>query len=98
MFQNHFLSQVFTSEEFTSGELELIIPKYKSVEFGKNSYLLKEKEIANKYWFIETGFVRSYALDKEGNDISTNFFSRRNIVIDWPSFLLQKPRKKMFRL
>jgi CRP-like cAMP-binding protein len=33
--------------------------------------------------------VRSYAIDLEGNDISTKFFISKDIVIDWHSYFLK---------
>jgi CRP-like cAMP-binding protein len=38
---------------------------------------------------MESGYARSYAIDLEGNDISTKFFSSTDIVIDWHSYFLR---------
>ena len=43
---------------------------------------------------MESGFARSYVTDPEGNDISTNFYSEGDIVIDWPSFFLRTPTRE----
>lgn len=90
----HFLTHVFTGQQFTREELEMIIPKFKRVEFAKNDFLLTEGKIANRYWFVQSGFIRSYAIDTEGNDISTNFYTVGDIVIDWPSFFLRHPTRE----
>ena len=70
-------------------DLEKILSQYQRKEFAKNDYLIREGEIANFYYFMESGFVRSYAIDLEGNDISTKFFSSTDIVIDWHSYFLK---------
>ncbi|WP_341227472.1 cyclic nucleotide-binding domain-containing protein [uncultured Arcticibacterium sp.] len=94
MTPNHFLNNVFKGADLSSEELETIIPKFKKITFSKNDFLLREGQTANHYWFIEQGFTRSYVIDTEGNDITTNFFSVGDIVIDWPSFFLRNPTRE----
>lgn len=94
MTDQSFLKNVFHDKKFSKEEQEIIIPKFKRIEFSRNEFLLEEGKIANRYFFIESGFVRSYATDIEGNDISTNFYSVGDIVIDWPSFFLRTPTKE----
>ena len=81
----HFLKKIFASSGITQEELKNIIPHYKEVTFTKNDYLLREGQIEKKYWFIESGFVRSYIIDTEGNDITFNLYSTGDVVIDYPS-------------
>lgn len=94
MKQQHFLNNVFGKTDMTKEEMEITISKFKQVTFEKNSFLLEEGKTANHYWFIQSGFVRSYVIDTEGNDITTNFFSVGDIVIDWPSFFLRNPTRE----
>jgi len=89
-----FLSSVFTEKDYSKEEQEKIISKFKATGFKKNDFLIKEGKTTNAYWFIETGFARSYVIDTEGNDISTNFFSPGDIAIDWPSFFLRIPTRE----
>jgi CRP-like cAMP-binding protein len=94
MIEQHFLNNVFGKTDMTIEEKQIAISKFKQVTFEKNSFLLEEGKTANHYWFIESGFVRSYVVDTEGNDITTNFFSVGDIVIDWPSFFLRNPTRE----
>lgn len=94
MIEQHFLTHVFGKTEMTKEEIEIAISKFKKVTFDKNSFLLEEDKTANHYWFIQSGFVRSYVIDTEGNDITTNFYSIGDIVIDWPSFFLRNPTRE----
>jgi CRP-like cAMP-binding protein len=94
MTEQHFLTQVFKASDFSNEELETIISKFKRVAFSKNDYLLNEGKIENHYWFIESGFIRSYVVDTEGNDITTNFYSVGDIAIDWTSFFLRNPTRE----
>jgi CRP-like cAMP-binding protein len=92
--KQHFLSKVFEGSGITKEELLLIIPKYKQVTFHKNGYLLKEGQIEKKYWFIETGFIRSYIIDTEGNDITFNLYATQDVVIDYPSIFFFAPTRE----
>jgi CRP-like cAMP-binding protein len=94
MTEQHFLNNVFGKTNMTKEEKEIAISKFKQVTFEKNSFLLEEGKTANYYWFIQSGFIRSYVIDTEGNDITTNFFSVGDIVIDWPSFFLRNPTRE----
>ncbi|MDZ7935769.1 MAG: Crp/Fnr family transcriptional regulator [Emticicia sp.] len=91
MTENTFLKSIFAEPNFKPDELEKILHQYKRVEFSKNDFLIREGSIGNYYYFLESGFVRSYAIDLEGNDITTKFFGTKDIVIDWYSYFLKKP-------
>jgi len=92
--ENHFLNKVFASSGITNNELETIIPKYKKVIISKNDYLLNEGIIEKKYWFVESGFIRSYIIDTEGNDITFNLYTSGDVVIDYPSFFFLLPTRE----
>jgi CRP-like cAMP-binding protein len=85
----HFLNTIFKSENFKQEDLEKILSQYQRIEFAKNDYLVQEGTTANFYYFLESGFARSFAIDLEGNDITTKFFSASDIVIDWHSYFLK---------
>lgn len=92
--ETHFLSKVFASSGITQEELKSIIPRYKQVSFAKNDYLLKEGQVEKKYWFLETGFLRSYVVDTEGNDITFNLYASGDVVIDYPSIFFFAPTRE----
>jgi len=52
----------------------------------KNQFLLKEGKISNEYFFLEKGFMRSFAFDLEGNDVTTGFYSDSQVVFEVSSF------------
>jgi len=89
MLDKHYLTNIFNEQNFKKEELDKIISQYQKTEFSKNDYLVKEGLTANFYYFLESGFARSYAIDLEGNDITTKFFSSTDIVIDWHSYFLR---------
>ncbi len=92
--RDHFLNNIFKTSDFSDEELAVIIPKFKKVAFPKNDFILEEGKTENHYWFIESGFARSYVVNTEGKDISTNFYAFGDIVIDWTSFFLRNPTRE----
>ena len=54
--------------------------------FHKNDFFLKEGRISNEYLYLEGGFMRAFAFDINGNDITTNFFSGNQVVFEVSSF------------
>lgn len=89
MNESHFLKKIFNEHNFNNEDFEKVLRQYQKIEFSKNDYLVKENTVANFYYFIESGFARSYVIDLEGKDISTKFFSSTDIVIDWHSYFLK---------
>ncbi|MFK8037887.1 MAG: Crp/Fnr family transcriptional regulator [Crocinitomicaceae bacterium] len=94
MNQLHFLNSIFKRENFNSDELTLIKSQFETIEFNKNDFVIEKGKVANYYYFLESGFLRSFTIDLEGNDITTKFFSENDIVIDWHSYFLKKSCKE----
>jgi len=55
-------------------------------EINRNEFLLKEGKMSDDYFFMETGFMRAFAHDTDGNDITTNFYSPNQVVFEVSSF------------
>lgn len=94
MSEAHFLSSIFKVQNFKPEEYALILSKYERISFAKNDWLIKPGSLANYYFFLESGYARSFVYDLEGNDISTKFFAQNDIVIDWHSYFLKTPTRE----
>ncbi|MEM7299342.1 MAG: Crp/Fnr family transcriptional regulator [Bacteroidota bacterium] len=94
MERDHFLHTIFKPESFNQEELDLIMSQFEEVEFKKNDYLIEIGKTSLFYYFLEEGFLRSYSIDLDGNDITSKFFSPKDIVIDWHSYFLKKPSRE----
>jgi CRP-like cAMP-binding protein len=53
---------------------------------ARNQFHFKEGRISNEYLFLEDGFMRAFAFDLEGADITTNFYSGGQVVFEVSSF------------
>ena len=61
---------------------------------AKNEYFLKEGRISNEYLFLEHGFMRAFAHDTEGNDVTTNFYAGHQVVFEVSSFFNRTPSRE----
>jgi CRP-like cAMP-binding protein len=86
---SHFLESIFNPQNFTEEQLQNVLNQYQAINFAKHDYLIKEGTTAGYYYFLESGFARSYVIDLEGKDITTKFFSAGDVVIDWHSYFLK---------
>lgn len=60
--------------------------QFSSKQVYKGEFFLSEGKISDEYFFLENGFMRSYAHDLEGNDVTTNFHSANQVVFEVSSF------------
>lgn len=88
------LLDIFKNDHLSDQELKTVINAFDKVIFKKNEFLLKEGQIAVEYYFINSGFIRSFAVDMEGNEITTGFYSQAKIVLEVSSFFLRTPSKE----
>jgi CRP-like cAMP-binding protein len=76
---------------------EEIAGRFSPKEIKRNEFLSKEGRIYNDYFFLEKGFIRSFAYDTEGNDVTTNFYSSGQVVFEVFSFFNRAPSKENFQ-
>lgn len=88
------LKEVFKNSGLSENDMETVIQSFQKVEFKKGDYVLKEGQVANEYFFIESGFMRSFAIDPAGNEITTGFYSKMKLVLEVTSFFLRIPTKE----
>lgn len=60
----------------------------------KGGTFLKEGKISNEYLFLETGYMRAFLYDTEGNDVTVGFYSPSNVVIEVASFFQRTPAQE----
>jgi CRP-like cAMP-binding protein len=63
-----------------------IASRFELRSFAKNEFILREGKICDDYIFLVEGFMRSWATDIEGNEVTTNFYSPNNLVFEVNSF------------
>ena len=91
------LVQFFKNSNLVSQAAEEIASTFSPKEIKKNSFLLKEGRVSDEYFFLETGFIRAFANDIEGNDVTTNFYSATQVVFEVSSFFNRTVSKENFQ-
>jgi len=71
-----------------------ISEKFYPVQLARGEYLLREGNVCNEYLFVTEGLVRSFALDPNGNDITTGFAAQGNVVFEVSSFFHRVPSRE----
>lgn len=59
--------------------------------YFKNDFLLKEGKVCTESHFIESGFLRSYVVDIDGNEVTTDFYESNMYANDFLSFFKRIP-------
>lgn len=83
------LKFVYQHPLLSESDLGKLVSQHQRIELKKNEFLLRESEISEEYYILESGIVRAFVHDYDQNEITTEFFVENDIVIV-PSSLFQK--------
>ena len=89
-----FFQRIYNHPNIQKEDYKTIIEAHTKVEFSKNETILSEGKANNEYYLIENGLFRSYVIDYKGNEITTEFFSPNDILIEVASLFLRVPSKE----
>ena len=65
---------------------EEIAGRFLEKEIAKGDLFLKAGQLSNEYLFLDSGYMRAFAIDPEGNEVTTAFYSPNNVVFEVSSF------------
>jgi CRP-like cAMP-binding protein len=82
---------IYNHPLFTSEDLQEIASLHQKVIVPKSGYLLEEGKTANAYYLVETGLIRFYVHDFNGNEITTQFICENEIVNEVSSLFQRIP-------
>lgn len=88
------LKDIYNYPGLNPSDLDHIRNAHKKTHYRKGEFLLKEGQTAHQYLILETGLIRSFVHDFNGNDITTNFFSENDIVIEVSSLFQRIPTQE----
>ena len=86
MHSQKLIDLLYNSNLVSQASAQQIAGQFKPKHIPKGEYLLKAGQATNEYLFLETGFLRSFAYDVEGNDITTGFYSGNQMVFEVSSY------------
>ncbi len=76
---------------FPDRTLDQVVEYFDELTIPKNEYFLKEGKINDRYFFLQSGFMRAFTHDTDGNEVTTNFYQRDSVVFEVSSFYLKTP-------
>ena len=74
-----------------------ITKKFCDFTLNKNTILLDKNTISTKTFFLEKGYIRSYILNEDNEEITTNIYSAPCFVNDFLSFFKKQPTKETYQ-
>ncbi len=94
---NQTLQALYQHPLITPQEHQTIFEAHEKMKFNKGDFLLKKGQVANAYFCIEKGLIRSYVYDYDGNDITTGFIGGNELAIDVVSLFNRLPTVEYFQ-
>lgn len=81
--------------DFDENELVKILSCFKLKSFSKNDILLHEGSISKEFYFVQTGCIRIYFVDKNGHEKTRYIMLDNHIGTALTSFISQNPSIEM---
>ncbi len=94
MDSTHFLKTIYQSPALSEADLKQILSAHKAKTYKKGDYFLCAGQDTQEYFCLESGLARTYVLDYDNNDITTNLFSGGNIIIDVAALFGNSPAQE----
>lgn len=73
----------------TGSALMNIVDHFEERIIKKNEFFLKEGKVSNDYFFLETGCMRAFTHDLDGNEVTTYFYSKPRYVFEVSSLFMR---------
>lgn len=76
---------------FPDRTLDDVVEYFEEITVLKNDFFLKEGKVNDRYFFLQSGFMRAFTHDVDGNEITTGFYQKDSVVFEVSSFYLKTP-------
>jgi CRP-like cAMP-binding protein len=70
---------------------KLIADNFERKLLPKNTLTLKEGKVNSDYIFLENGYMRSFVIDIDGTEVTTNIYKPLQMVFEVGSYFQRKP-------
>ncbi|UWX62198.1 Crp/Fnr family transcriptional regulator [Chryseobacterium oranimense] len=91
---NTYFHSLFDIQQEVVGK---ITETFSHFELKANEVLLNKDEVSTKTFFLEKGYVRSFILNEDNEEITTNIYAAPCFVNDFLSFFRQQPAKETYQ-
>ncbi len=76
---------------------EQIAAYFQQEAFENGHLLVQEGKTSRKSYFLQSGIIRCFLVDREGEEITTRFFAAPDFLNDFQSFFKQKPSEENYQ-
>lgn len=76
------IHKCYFNEHLQATDYEKILQKHQTQTFVKGSFLLQQTENLNGYYILLQGTVHSFVNDANGNQITINLYTSKEVIID----------------
>lgn len=73
---------------------QVIANEFSPSLLAKNDFLITAGKVCDDYLFLQTGFMRAFAHDTEGREVTTGFYSAGQVVFEVSSFFTRNRSKE----
>lgn len=73
---------------------EVVAARFQPREVEKGAFLLREGKVCDEFLFLDSGFLRAFVLNTEGEEVTTGFYKAGGIVFEVASFFHRTPSRE----
>jgi CRP-like cAMP-binding protein len=77
--------------------VEEVADYFQPLQLKKGKFLLQSGQICNQFVFLESGFIRSFTLNLDGNEVTTNFYKPNQLAWEVASYFQRTPSEENFQ-
>jgi CRP-like cAMP-binding protein len=88
---NHLQTLLQTFAHFNQGELDKIVACFKPKQVKKNNLLLEQGNVCKEFYYIQTGGLRTFFIDKNGHEKTRYIMLDNQVGTTLTSFISQQP-------
>jgi CRP-like cAMP-binding protein len=83
--------QLKTLALLPAGEIEFLFSQLQRLQFKAGELLMRPGDDANRFFIVQSGLLKSFLLNDEGESVVKSFSQAGEIAIDYHGFLQQTP-------
>lgn len=87
---------IFQFTQLPEERIAEIVEPFTESQIPKNTMILKEGQVSDRYFFLSKGCIRAFTIDLEGNEITTNLYVPGEMVFEVNSFFQRIPTTEYF--
>ncbi|RIH65268.1 Crp/Fnr family transcriptional regulator [Mariniphaga sediminis] len=88
---NYFFEKIYSYPTISKEEYNEIKKAHTKIKFSKNDIIISSGKTCNEYYLVEEGILRSFVMNYNGDEITTDFFIEGDVLIDVSSLFQRIP-------